>query len=144
MWPRHSTSVRTMIAVLAGVLPSLAGCSSILDTSRDIADAARVVVDGSSPVRLTLVTSTEYVGARDPDTGSFDITLLSSDTAAVDVPIDRSFSLDQNGRFLVRLIHPDLQSTASVRMRVFLDEELVYDVSADMSDAYLEYVFVYF
>lgn len=134
-----------LLAAVVMALGASAGCSSILDTRRNLADEARILAEGTSPVPLTLITSTEYVGARDPATNEFVIDLIDSDTSQVtELPLEERIPLDDNGRIFVRLWNPDLDATASVRLRVYLDDELVYDVSADMRDAYLEYVFVYF
>ncbi len=142
--PRPPSRWRVPIAA-ALIIVLGPGCSSILDTEREIAAAARVVLEGSSPVPLTMITSTRYVGARDPQTNVFRIELIDADTVQVtQFPLDRRYPLDQNGRFFVRVTNPNLDVTATVRLRVFLDAELVYDVRADMRDASLEYVFVYF
>lgn len=129
-------------STLAAV-PLLAACDSILDTTPDYADRARIVIEGEDTADLLLVTSTLYVGEQVNNSPQLIITVLDADTAQVSPPFDGIVPLDESGRLLVRLFQPDPTAHPTVRMRIFLDDEKVYDVTAEMTDAYLEYVFVH-
>ena len=118
-------------------------CSSILDTSEDYADNAIVEVTGTSPVPLLLVSSTNWVYVTDPQTGESTVAMNDSDTVSLTLPINRSVAITNSYRIFFALINPDSTQTATVRMRVRLDDQLVYDQAATMRDASLEFSFAY-
>jgi hypothetical protein len=125
------------------LVPVLAGCDSILDTTPNFAQRARIVIEGEDSADLLLVTSTLYVGEQINNTPELLITVLDADSAHVSPPFDRQMELDASGRLLVRLFQQDPSAHPTVRMRIFLDGEEVSDVTAELIDSYMEYVFVY-
>jgi hypothetical protein len=130
------------LAVIAFV-PLLAACDSILDTTPNFAQRARIVIEGEDAADLLLVTSTLYIGEQINNTPELFITVLEADSARVSPPFDDEIELDPTGRLLVRLFQQDPTANPTVRMRIVLDGDEVYDVTAELVDSYLEYVFVY-
>lgn len=136
--PHRSALPGTLILAAA-----LAGCDSLLSTEREFAENARVVVTGNSPIPLKLVLSNQFVAVPDPTTGQVTISLVLADTVDLALPIERTYPLGDGRRILVRLINTDGTQDATVRMRVFLDDDEVYNEQAILRNAYLEYTFSY-
>lgn len=134
---------RALVALITILTASTAGCDSLLDTSQDYADLAHVRITGSSAVPLTLVLSNDFIRNVN-DQGQTTITLVSADTQVVTLPVDATKPLGNQLRILARLINPDTAVTATIHMRVFLDDDEVYNQQATMRDASLEYYFTYF
>jgi hypothetical protein len=135
----RSAALFPLLSILAFVA---SGCDSILGTNRaEFANNARVIVQGTSGVPLTLVTSTHFAAVPDPDTGDL---IASIVTARVDtlrsLPSQHDFDVRGFDRFLARLINPDSAVTATVHMQVLLDGKLVFTQHATMRDASLEFI----
>lgn len=120
-----------------------ASCSSVLDSTQDYADNAIIEVTGSSPVPLLLVSSTNFVYINNPENNTQTISTNTADTVSLQLPINRTVSITDRYRIYFSVINPDSTQTASIRMRVRLDDKLVYDQSATMRDASLEFSFAY-
>ncbi|HEX6939847.1 MAG TPA: hypothetical protein VF158_10585 [Longimicrobiales bacterium] len=133
----------TRAAVLILTLFS-AGCNTIEDPTEHYAQNARIEVTGTSPVPLLLVSSTQWAYKIDPATGERVLEIASADTTTIELPAEKTVGLAPTYRILFRVINPDTAETATVRMRVHLDEELVYDVEGTLRDASLEYMFQYY
>jgi hypothetical protein len=131
--------------VLAVFALALSGCDSILGSNQAaFAYEARVIVEGSSAVPLRLITSTNFATSRDPDTGELVAAQVVGDTAHLTgLPFDRVFEIRGADRFLVRLINPDINVTATIHLRVHLDDREVYNQRATMRDASLQYIAFY-
>jgi hypothetical protein len=144
----RSASLRRIAVVpfaCTAILGVLTACDNILDTTQDLAENAQILIDGDSPVLLTLVLSNVYTGTTNPSTGYVSTTLLSADTLTVDVPVDQIYPLGGQARLFVRLINPDSNATANVRLRVLLDgTEEVYNVQALLKASFLEFRYAYF
>ena len=132
-----------LAAVAMILVASTTACDSLLDTSQDYAELAHVRVTGSSAVPLKLVLSNDFIRNVN-DQGQVTVSLVTADTQVVSLPIDASMPLGNNLRILARLINADTAVTATIHMRVFLDDEEVYSQQATMRDASLEYYFTYF
>jgi hypothetical protein len=143
MMLRRTSRKRLAAAATLILAAAAAACESILDTTEDLADNARVFVTGSSPVLLELVLSNDFTAVENAE-GNFDVTMAESDTFRVTPPYERAHPIGQTGRIFVRLTQPDSTVTASVRLRVQLDDREVYDRQATLRNASLEYLFVYF
>lgn len=120
-----------------------AGCNTISDPSEEYAENAHVEVTGTSPVPLLLVSSTNWVYQVNEETGERTIGLVTADTLEVQLPVERTVALAPTYRILFRIINPDSARAASVRMRVRLDGDVMFDETATMRDAALEYSFNY-
>jgi len=136
-------AVALMVTLIVSTLA--AGCDSLLDTSRDLAEEAQVLVTGTSPVPLRVILSNNFTNIQNPDDGTITTQLIIADTFDLTLPIDHRYSLGNNARIFVRVWQPDSAQTADVLMRVLLDgEREVYEQRATLRDAYLEYTFTYF
>lgn len=106
---------------------------------------ARVRVEGTSPVPLQLVVSTDFYETVDQFTGEIlQITASADTTQITSLPFDRTVPLTSLGSVLVSLTnHAD--QPAQVRLRVNLDGgQDPYDQSAEMSKGgQLRYVFAF-
>ena len=124
-----------------------AGCNSILDTSQDYADNATVEVTGTSAVPLLVVSSTDWVYVVNSETGAVGVSTNKADTVSLQLPISRTVSIKDRFRIFFSVANPDSVNTATIRMRVRLDNELVYDQSATMrggaTAASLDFSFAY-
>ncbi|MGH7476132.1 MAG: hypothetical protein ACRELD_07570 [Longimicrobiales bacterium] len=124
------------IAVVSG------GCDSIFGADDQRPEQARIIVEGSAPAPLQLITSTRFRRFINED-GEVRVELIVSDTASVAPPLDRTLQLSgQAVGVFARLTNPDTM-VASVRMRVLIDNDVRYDQLADLSDASLEFSFVF-
>lgn len=142
---KHSTANQRWFAAAPALIliAAAAGCSSILDTTEDLADNANIFVTGTSPVPLQLIVSADYTAVQN-EQGRFDVTLISADTFQIAPPHERSKPISDKGRIFVRLTQPDSTVTADVRLRILLDDREVYNVQATLRDASLEYLFAYY
>jgi hypothetical protein len=121
-----------------------AACSSITDPKDKYAKNAHIQLTGTSAVPLLLVTSTNWYAEVDPETGNQRNVIVAADTLEVTtLPAERTVALAPTYRILVRVVNPSKDAEADVRLRVRLDGDLVYDESAKMRDAWLEYTFTY-
>lgn len=118
-----------------------AGCG-VLNSDEDHPEEARVIVTGSSPVPLLLITSTQFVFDIDPATGDRTARALVADTSTISLPVDRTYAFGNSNRFLVRVANPDLDQTASVQVRLLIDGKEVFNDAATMRDAALQYTYV--
>lgn len=131
-------SLRTLLLAAVGL--GVSGCG-ILDDQEPRRERANVVIQGTSPVPLSLITSSEFVIETDPETFEQTAVLLVSDTVEITPPFDDTYRIDAFERFLVRLVNAD-SAVASIRMQVLVDGSLEYDQAADMSQgASLEFSF---
>lgn len=122
-----------------------AGCDLVKGPSRpERADEARIEVTGSSPVPLLLVTSKDWGEGVDELTGERIVVLFQADTTQFDPPHQATVRLAPLYRVLFRVINPDSAKDATIRMRVRLDDEVVFDEEATMRAASLEYSYSYY
>ncbi|MGH7483955.1 MAG: hypothetical protein ACRELV_17530 [Longimicrobiales bacterium] len=92
---------------------------------------------------LELITSTNFRRFTDEGTNTTTVTLIRSDTSAIQPPFDSTYAMTgENVGFFLRVTNPDT-ALASIRLTVAIDDRVVYEQSADMRDASLEYSFVY-
>jgi hypothetical protein len=107
-------------------------------------DEASIEVTGDSPVPLVLVTSKDWGVALDEETGQQELVITKADTVEIELPYQRTVPLAPTYRILVRLINPDADRDATVRMRVSLDDDVVYDQQATLRNAALQYSYAYY
>jgi hypothetical protein len=133
--------MRTIAAIPFLVVLAVLGTGcDVFDPDWERAEQAQVIIDGTTSVPLTLVTSGQFLVVPDPETGALVTELVLSDTVEIELPYQDDFSMGEFERFLVRLINPDT-AAANVRMQVYVDGRLEYDRSATMSEASLEFIF---
>jgi hypothetical protein len=120
-----------------------AGCDSLLGAHSAFADEARVLITGDTPVPMKIIVSTQFTAVRGLD-GNLVPTILQADTiSAVTLPHDRRHVIKGRDRFLVRVMNSDAESTATIQMRVFLDQNEIFNQRATMKDSYLESISYY-
>lgn len=144
----HAAASRTrrfalrLLPILAVALPATA--CDVFQPGTETPDQARVVVSGSTPLPLRLITSTRFTRTTDED-GSTVTTFTDADTVYLDVDIDfdRVYPVKPDNRFLARLTNPEAED-ATVSMRVYFDGDLEYDQeNVTLRDASLEFSYVF-
>lgn len=131
--------VRALV-LLAAALFSACSSSAGPDESPT---SARVRIEGTSPHPLQLITSTEFYEQLNPLSGEIRPVLTKADTAALQLPYDGRMDLGTNGLVYVEVRNAEV-ATASIRMRVDLDNGESFDQSVTLSDdAALIYYFVF-
>jgi len=130
-----------LLLFLVLVFPA-AGCG-IFDTGGEIADEARVVVSGETPVALELITSTRFT--RTVEEGATVLILDEADTTYLDLAstFDEIYPVKPDRGFFVRLTNPDTLP-ATVSMQVYFDGDLEYnqqDVSLEGFSLEFSYLF---
>lgn len=125
-------------ALAAAMLGAVLGCDSIVQSDKREAKQARVIVTGTSSVPLKLTISWNFTSQRDPDTGETTYTINTATVSTINIPFDSVFAFNGRDRILVRLTNPDLNTTASVRLQVLVDNKSVHDQAATLRDASLQ------
>jgi len=121
---------------LAAALVALSAC-----VEEDTPSLARVVVQSSPAAPLLLVVSTDFATRFNQDTGAREAVLVTADTTYLTGAFDREFDMGAQGRVYVALRN-DEATEEDVRMRVFLDGSVEYDVTDRISDGEtLKYLF---
>lgn len=103
---------------------------------------AEVTGDIEEPVAV--ITSSEFALSDD----SNDPILGSSDTVQVEVPYENDYDLRETGRFFIRVVPADSATDEGeeppplpVNLRVFIDGDLEYDVSSDLRERELQFLY---
>ncbi len=136
------TAARTALALMAVAAVSASACAVSTGPHKRPTNA-HIVVEGTAPVPLELVISTDFTESVDPITFQIVQHFNSADTFDIQLPHDHTVDLSALGDIVVRLKNP-VVDVASVRLRISLDNGQAYDQSATLSDgAELVYVYVY-
>ena len=107
----------------------LAGCSGLVTDATP--QEARLVLTGSTPVDIRVVTSTSFALFRDADTGQVSSVLQQADTMELRPPFDERYDISQRGEFLVKVINADTM-TAQFGMRISIDGDTKFDQTLNM------------
>lgn len=129
--------------LLLGLLTPSVGCG-IFETAEEVANEARVVVTGTAPTPLMLVTSTKFTLFINEE-GAANITLAVSDTASLtlEVPHDEIYPIRPDRGFYVKLRNPDTLA-AVVNIQVYFDGDLSYErTNLSLTDASVDYNFIW-
>lgn len=135
------------VVATAFMISSLTAACDLLSEPKDPGrvERATVEVTGESPVPLLMVTSTVFSIGIDEEVGDQVIVISEADTVEVQqLPYQRTVSLAPTYRILFRLVNPDDQHEANVRMRVRLGDDVVYDQQATLKNASLQFSHVQF
>ncbi len=127
-----------------GLVLVLTGACGLLVSGEEVAENARVVVTGTTPVPLELVTSTKFTRTTD-ETGEVTTTLAFADTIFVSLaePHDQIYPVAPDRGFLVRLRNFS-EEPAVVSMQVYFDGNLHYDrQDMTLQDATLEFSYIF-
>jgi len=128
------------IAAAAFITSLTTACDLLSDpTDRRRAEEATLELTGESPVPLLVVMSKEWGIGFDEESGEQVFILSKADTVETEVPYQRTVSLAPTYRILFRVINPDSEHEADVRMRVLLDDDVVYDQQAALRGTALQY-----
>lgn len=117
-------------AVLAAALA--AGCSGLVTDA--VPEEARLVLTGTTPVDIRVITSTRFALFRDPDTGEVSSVLQQADTTDLRPPFDERYDISQFGEFLVKVVNADTTS-AQFDMRISIDGDTKFDQTLNMRAA---------
>lgn len=129
-------------ALLAALL--LTGACDLTTGPDDQPTRAEITIEGTSPNPLKLITSLDFVETFNRTTLQYGAVLNKSDTVEITLPYSGTVQIGDLGSVYVELFQPQVP-TASVRMRVNLDNGESYDQNATLSDkASLIYYFAYF
>jgi len=133
------------VAAAALVITSLTAACDLLSDPEEPARAreATVEVTGESPVPLRLVASKVWSIGIDEDVGEQVIIIGQADSADIELPYELTVPLAPTYRILFRVTNPSEEHEANVRMRVFLDDDLVYDQQATLKNASLQFSHLY-
>lgn len=133
--PLRVTASGMFVAVVAGC-----SFSSGPDSKPSTAE---IRIEGTSPNTLKLITSTDFYEQLNTGTGEYTPILVTSDTLEIELPYNATMGMGPLASIYVELLQPEV-ATASVRMRVDLDNGEGYDQSATLSDrAALIYYFIF-
>ena len=113
--PTVAAKVRRLAAALCLVVGSAVGCDWFDDPSPD---EIRIRLDGDAET-ITLITSTEFVAARD-EAGRMRVQVFGSDTTQISLPFDRTWNIREDQRFFMVGIPAD-SAGVPMRLRVHLD-----------------------
>jgi hypothetical protein len=134
---------RLRACCMALVLLTTPGCDGLLSPSNRQPKEARVVISGTSPTALRLITSTNFTAQQDAETGIYHVNFVRSDVVDQALPIDRTVRLNTD-RFMARLVNTSIDQTATVVMQVFFDGSLVFSQEAALRDASLDFIHIFF
>lgn len=129
---------------LMAILVLNTGACNIFESEDEIADEARVLIEGTTPVPLQLITSTRFERTYNED-GDANTLLLSADTVMIELgtAYDEVFPVKPDLGFFVRLRNLEADP-ATVTMRVYFDGELNYSQqNVSLSDSSLEFSFIF-
>lgn len=136
-----SSGARLLLLILLSFQVMACG---IFENEEDIADNARVVVSGSTPVPLILVTSTKF--QRSVGQGGQPLILPTrADTVELELTSvhDQTYPVKPDKGFLARLINPT-EETATVSMQVYFDGRLQYDQqNVSLTDSSMEFSYTF-
>jgi hypothetical protein len=119
----------------------LAGCQVVTDPTSRYESEAHVELTGGGGVPLLLVSSNQWDYVVDELTGEQSIAVVKADTTEVLTPFQKTVALAPTYRILFRVVNPDQAAVADVRMRVRLGDKEVFNETATLRDATLEFSF---
>lgn len=114
---------------LTGAL--LVGCDWFEDPSPE---SVRVIIEGETGDSLKVITSTVFVAARD-ELGSTTVNSLASDTAIWVLPVDRTFDIREDQRFMLLGVPGDSTGTVSIDANIRVDTRSPYTADLDVTQA---------
>lgn len=120
----------------SALLPLLGGCNI---ASVSLPQEGRIVVETSAEEPLLLVIASEFSAAAASLPGLARV--QKADTILVARPYEGTFSLQESGRILVRLVNL-AEGTEAARLEIFLDGNNMYDASRELETGeFLQYAY---
>jgi len=123
--------VRDWLALIAPCGVTLGGCDWFEDPSPE---SVRVVIDGTPGDSLRVITSTVFVASRD-DLGNTTVNSFASDTAVWILPVNRTFDIREDQRFLVLGFPGDSTATVPIDGSIRVDDRSPFNVDVDVTSA---------
>ncbi|MCY4400498.1 MAG: hypothetical protein OXE96_14335 [Gemmatimonadetes bacterium] len=121
-----------LVALVAG------GCSWFDDPSPAVVS---VTLDAQAD-SFVIITSTDFFTATN-EAGEVGIQVLNSDTTVISFPFERSWDIEDEGRFLLLGLPAD-SGAVTVRLRVLLDGDEDYDASVRaLIDDPVRYIYLF-
>jgi hypothetical protein len=136
---RASVSLCGLLAVVAAT-----ACDSVLRSDERPVTNYLIEVTGTSPVPLSLITSTNFGAQRNTETNQVSVFPVTADTASLSLPYTRTVLFNGADRLFVRLHNRSVSETASIRLRVVIDGRERFNQAANMRDAFLDFTFFNF
>ena len=100
-----------------------------------------VTLDGQAD-SFVIITSTEFFATTN-EAGDLGVQVFNSDTTIISFPFERSWDIQDEGRFLL-LGMPADSGAVTVRLRVFLDGDEDYDASVRaLIDDPVRYIYLF-
>jgi len=136
------TRYRLALFLLTGVLliPVLGGCDWI--TGDPTPEEARVVLEGDADAQVDILLSKNFLTAQQ-ENGEILVEVLASQIETVSPPFSRTFNIREEQQFFARAMPADSTVVTNVRMQVFVDGESRYDQTRDVSEEYLQFIFLF-
>ncbi|MEJ2205678.1 MAG: hypothetical protein P8170_16390 [Gemmatimonadota bacterium] len=129
-------------ATYVGALLTLTPACSIVPDN-DPPGEGRVVVQASPQIPLELIVSTDFTTVTQAD-GTVSVMFESSDTVSITGDFDRRYALSRADARIVAILANRNESEEPVRLRVLLDGDTKYDVSATLGNGgSLKYTYQY-
>ena len=128
------------LLLLALVTLPLGACDFILGED-PTPNVARIVVSGDGEESVNLLLSKNFLVARN-EARQTTIELIEADTLVVTPPFERSMNIRDERQFFARARAADSVAT-TVRLRIFLDEEMRLDETQDLLAAPLQFLFLF-
>ena len=145
MVQQHAKALTASVRILLlSLLVLQTGACNVFETKDEVAKEARVVISGTAPAPLELITSTRFQRWNDEE-GDSHLTLLVSDTLALELTTDHDqiYPIKPDLGFFVKLSNPDA-NPAVVTMKVYFDGELNYDQqNVSLSESSIEFSFIF-
>lgn len=119
---------------------ALGACDSLFGADVRFAERARVIVTNEGSTPLLLITSTQFVLTTNLLTGQQNAEISRADTIRINAAsLDQTFEISGRDRFFAGVFNPDSTRTATIHLRVQLDDREVYNQRATLRQASLQY-----
>lgn len=140
--PMETTRHRFGSVLLLGalLLPALGGCDFI--TGDPTPEEARVVLEGEPGTEVDVLMSKNFITAQRED-GELLVEVLASQIETVTLPFTQTFDIEEEQQFLARAMPADSTLPTTVRMQVFVDGDSKFDLSRDVRDEPLQFIFLF-
>lgn len=121
--------VRTLFAFTVLVGTVLGACDWFEDPSPE---SVRVSIDGTPGDSLVVVTSTVFVAAQN-ELGETTVNSFDSDTTVWILPVDRTFDIREDQRFLIFGVPRDSTGTVSIDANIRIDSRTPWTADIDVT-----------
>lgn len=127
---------KTTQTLFAAALLATAACAGASTAAPS--DSVQLLIDGTAPEPLRLITAARYGIVEHPETGVVSSFLQESDTTRITLPFEGTYDISTYHIFLFRLTETE-HALATVRMRAFVDGEEKLDQNANMQNGTFEW-----